>query len=79
MTESLSPAGLDRLHAAIAARVERQELPGKLILIARGDDVHVDAIGVKVWGGKTSPQLMTCPVSWADVPVSQLPRRPRHF
>ena len=47
--------GLDRLHAAMAARVERKEMPGLVTLVARGDEVHVDAIGAKAFG---SPEPM---------------------
>lgn len=35
----------------MVARVERNELPGLVLLLARGDEVHVDAIGVKTFGG----------------------------
>lgn len=45
------PSGLERLHRAMAARVERGELPGIVTLIARGDDVQVDAIGALAFGG----------------------------
>ncbi len=45
----MSRAGLDRLHAAMLARVERKELPGMVILVAQNDEVHVDAIGVKAF------------------------------
>jgi len=51
MARSTSRSGLDRLHQAMAARVARDELPGMVTLIARGDDVHVDTIGVKAFGG----------------------------
>ncbi len=51
MARSTSRAGLDRPHQAMAARVARDELPGMVTLIARGDDVHVDTIGVKAFGG----------------------------
>jgi CubicO group peptidase (beta-lactamase class C family) len=50
-TTSLSQAGLDRLHQAMAARVAKGELPGLVTLVARGDDVHVDAIGTMAFGG----------------------------
>src|SRR5258708_28925052 len=43
-------AGLDRLHAAMAARVEKNEMPGVVTLIAQGEQVHVDAIGFKAFG-----------------------------
>ena len=39
------------LHEAMAARVERGEFPGIVTLVARGDDVRVDAIGVTHVGG----------------------------
>ncbi len=51
MARSTSRAGLDRPHQAMAARVARDELPGMVTLIARDDDVHVDTIGVKAFGG----------------------------
>ena len=50
MTRSMSQAGLDRLHLAMAARVAKGELPGMVILVAQGDDVHVDTIGVTAFG-----------------------------
>jgi CubicO group peptidase (beta-lactamase class C family) len=50
MTQSTPHTGLQRLHAAMAARVERGEMPGMVTLVAREDDVHVDAIGVKAFG-----------------------------
>src|ERR1700704_6373374 len=50
MTQSQSPTSLDRLHAAMAARVEKHEMPGMVPLVARGDRVDVDAIGVKTFG-----------------------------
>jgi len=46
----MSQAGLDRLHLAMAARVAKGELPGMVILVAQGDDVHVDTIGVTAFG-----------------------------
>jgi CubicO group peptidase (beta-lactamase class C family) len=42
---SLSESGLDRLHTAMAARVERNELPGLVTLVALGDDVRVSTVG----------------------------------
>jgi len=41
----LSADGLARLHDALAARVAAGELPGLVLLVAAGDDVHVEAIG----------------------------------
>jgi CubicO group peptidase (beta-lactamase class C family) len=56
---SLSATGLERLHAAMAARVDRNELPGMLIAIARADEVHVDPIGFKAFGGNEPMQRDT--------------------
>ena len=50
MIDSKSQAGLDRLHEAMAARVAQGELPGMVTLVAHGQDVHVDAIGVMAFG-----------------------------
>jgi len=41
----LTHDGTAHLHAAMADRVDRGELPGLVTLVASGDDVHVDAIG----------------------------------
>src|SRR5262245_1323307 len=50
-TSTLSRAGLHRLHDAMAARIAKGELPGLVTLIARGGEVHVDAIGTMALGG----------------------------
>jgi CubicO group peptidase (beta-lactamase class C family) len=42
---------LARLHAVMAGFVERGELPGVVTVLARGDEVHVDAIGALGLGG----------------------------
>ena len=39
------------LHDAMAARIGRGEFPGLVSLVARGDDVTVDPIGVTEFGG----------------------------
>ena len=40
-----------KVHQAMAARVERDEFPGIVTLVARGDDVRVETIGVTAFGG----------------------------
>jgi CubicO group peptidase (beta-lactamase class C family) len=50
MTQS-THQGLDRVHAAMAARVERNEFPGIVTMIATADEVHVDAIGATEFDG----------------------------
>jgi CubicO group peptidase (beta-lactamase class C family) len=41
----------DKLHAAMAGFVARGEIPGIVTLVARGDDVFVDAVGTTTTGG----------------------------
>lgn len=47
---ALTRAGLERLHQAMAGRVENGGLPGIVTVVAEGDDVHVDAIGAMAFG-----------------------------
>ena len=49
-TSALSKAGIDKLHDAMAARVENGSLPGMVTLVAQGDDVYVDVIGTMAFG-----------------------------
>lgn len=51
MAGSLGTDGQRRLHDAMAARVERGELPGLVTLLAHGDEVQVDEIGSTDFGG----------------------------
>ena len=44
-TDPLPQDGLDRLHDVVASEVAAGHLPGAVSLVARGDDVHVDAVG----------------------------------
>src|SRR5438477_7759045 len=46
MIDSQQKAGLGRLHDAMAARIAKRELPGMVTLVARDEDVHVDAMGM---------------------------------
>jgi CubicO group peptidase (beta-lactamase class C family) len=50
-TEGFSKARLGRMHDVMAAHVERGSVPGLVTLVARGDEVHVDAIGAGSIGG----------------------------
>jgi CubicO group peptidase (beta-lactamase class C family) len=50
VTRRLAKDGVHALHAALARHVERDEMPGLVALVARGDDVHVEAIGHKDFG-----------------------------
>lgn len=46
----LNTARIAELHTAMTGHVERREIPGIVTLIARGDEIHVDAVGVKSVG-----------------------------
>ena len=49
--EGLSKAGLERLHEVMAGHVAAGRVPGLVLGLSRGDDVHVDAIGTAAVGG----------------------------
>ncbi len=49
MSRGLTKDGIDALDSALARHVERGDLPGLVALVARGDDVHVVAIGHKAF------------------------------
>lgn len=53
-TAGFSPAGLERLEAAMASHVEGSDLPGVVTLVARGDQVHVTTAGFHRFGGGTA-------------------------
>jgi CubicO group peptidase (beta-lactamase class C family) len=44
-TAALSTEGLAHLHDVMTRHVDAGEMPGLVTLVARGDDVHIDAIG----------------------------------
>jgi CubicO group peptidase (beta-lactamase class C family) len=52
MIDSLSKVGLKALHDDMAARVARRQVPGLVTLVARGDEVHVDAVGFTEFDGR---------------------------
>jgi CubicO group peptidase (beta-lactamase class C family) len=51
MAEGLTADGMARLHAAAEQHVDDKRLPGLVALIARGDQVHVEALGRLAAGG----------------------------
>jgi CubicO group peptidase (beta-lactamase class C family) len=51
MGEGLTAAGLARLHAVAQQHVDDQRLPGLVALVARGGQVHVEALGQLAVGG----------------------------
>jgi len=42
----LDRAGIGRLHGLLAAHVDEGQMPGLIALVARGDDVHVEVLGM---------------------------------
>jgi CubicO group peptidase (beta-lactamase class C family) len=50
MSQGLTTPGLAALDAMLARHVEQAEVPGLVALVARGDDVHVAALGHKALG-----------------------------
>ncbi len=53
-TAALSTQGLTHLYDVLTGHVEAGELPGLVTLAARGDDVHVAAIGSPSFGDHTA-------------------------
>ncbi len=51
MAEGLTAEGLGRLHAAAEQHVGDERVPGLVALAARGDQVHVEALGKLAIGG----------------------------
>ena len=47
----LTAAGLDGLHAAAERHVGDEKVPGLVALVARGGQVHVEALGRLTVGG----------------------------
>src|SRR6185295_18906510 len=41
----LVKSGLERMHRVLAGHTERRDIPGLVALVARHDDVHVEALG----------------------------------
>src|SRR6202790_156950 len=50
MSQGLTTQGLEALDAVLARHVEQAKVPGLVALVARGDDVHVAAVGHKAFG-----------------------------
>jgi CubicO group peptidase (beta-lactamase class C family) len=51
VADGLTSAGLDRLAAVVADQVGDDRIPGLVVLVARGDQVHVQAEGTLAIGG----------------------------
>jgi len=52
-TNKLNKARVADLHMTMTDHVERGDIPGIVALIGRGDEIYVDAIGVKNVGAKS--------------------------
>ena len=53
-TRGFSKAGLRQLHEAMAGHVSAGSVPGVVLVLGRGDDVHIDAIGAAAVDGEES-------------------------
>jgi CubicO group peptidase (beta-lactamase class C family) len=51
MADPLTAAGLERVHAAAARHVANDKVPGLVVLVASGDQVHAEALGTLSIGG----------------------------
>lgn len=51
MADGLTAAGLERLHVVAERHVGEDRIPGLVALVARGDQVHVEALGSLSIGG----------------------------
>ena len=56
-SQGLSDAGLEHLHEVMAGHVAAGRVPGLVLGLSRGDDVHIDAIGAAAAGG-TEPMRL---------------------
>jgi CubicO group peptidase (beta-lactamase class C family) len=52
MTKGLTSAGLERLHAVTEQHIGDAAVPGLVALVARGGDLHVEALGSLAIGGR---------------------------
>ncbi len=51
MSAGLTAAGVRRLHEVAQQHVGDEQVPGLVAVVARGDDVHVEALGTMAIGG----------------------------
>src|SRR5207302_8580631 len=51
MTDGLTRSGLERLRAVAEQHVGEVRVPGLVVLVARGDEVHAEAVGTLAVGG----------------------------
>ncbi|MGD0440507.1 MAG: serine hydrolase domain-containing protein [Acidimicrobiales bacterium] len=51
MADAFTAAGRERIHAAAANNVGEELVPGLVALVARGDEVHVEALGALTIAG----------------------------
>jgi CubicO group peptidase (beta-lactamase class C family) len=53
MPEGFTDSGIERLHAAAKQHVGETRVPGLVALVARGENVHVEALGSLAIGGRS--------------------------
>ena len=52
MSKGLTQQGIENIHAIAERHVGDEKVPGLVVLVARGDDVHVEALGTLAIRGK---------------------------
>jgi CubicO group peptidase (beta-lactamase class C family) len=70
VAEGLTAAGLQRLHAAAEQHVGNERVPGLVALIARGDQVHVEALGELTIGGAPTARDSIFRISSTTKPIT---------
>lgn len=70
MPGGLTDAGTERLHAVIDEHVGEARVPGLVVLVARGEDVHVEARGTLAIGGRPARRDSIFRISSTSKPIT---------
>lgn len=66
----LSAAGVERLHEVSEAAATRDGVPGLVVLVAHGDEVHLDGIGRLALGGRAISRDTLFRISSTSKPIT---------
>lgn len=70
MAEGFTPAGIERLHSAAEEHVGDERVPGLVALVARGDEVHAEALGTLSVGGRPVARDSIFRISSTSKPIT---------
>jgi CubicO group peptidase (beta-lactamase class C family) len=70
MSDGLTSAGIERLHAAAEQHVGPTLVPGLVALVARGEEVHVEALGSLGVGGQPARRDSIFRISSMTKPIT---------